>query len=203
MNFIADWIANNIQHFGYTAIVVLMALESANIPIPSEVTLPFAGYLVSQGQLNLHLASFAGAFGCLLGSVFSYWLGYRFGREFAERWGKWFFIHKSDLERGDRWMGKYGNSIAFFSRLLPVVRTFISFVAGIWKAPFWLFAVLSFLGSWIWSYVLVIVGDQLGQHWVVIHEVGKKFDVAIVLVIICVAGYFIRREYCKRTCKAA
>lgn len=201
MQFLTDWIANNISHFGYAAIVALMALESANIPIPSEVTLPFAGYLVSQGMLNLHIAAFAGAFGCLIGSVFSYWLGCRFGREFAERWGKWFFIHKKDLERGDLWMGKYGNAVAFFSRLLPVVRTFISFVAGIWKAPFWLFAVLSFLGSWIWSYLLVYIGVQLGQHWSTIHEIGKRFDVLIVLVILGVIGFWIWRERCKRMTK--
>jgi membrane protein DedA with SNARE-associated domain len=187
---LSQLITDNISTFGYAAVVVLMALESANIPIPSEVILTFAGFLVSQGKMDLHLAAFAGGFGCLLGSIPSYWLGHSLGRTFLERYGKWFMISAKQIELGDRWMSKYGNWTSFFSRLLPVVRTFISFIAGIWKAPFWMFCVLTFVGSVLWSYLLVYVGVKLGEHWDVLHPIWQKFDVAIVVVIlVAIAGY--------------
>ncbi len=187
---IGSWIINNISAFGYTGIVVLMALESANIPIPSEVTLPFAGYLVSQGQLNFHVAALAGAFGCLAGSIPSYWLGRKLGRPFLDRYGKWFFLSHREIALGDRWMRKYGDSTAFFSRLLPIVRTFISFIAGVWEAPFWAFALLSFLGSWIWSYALIFLGVKMGENWASLQPYWERFNVAIIALILgAVLGY--------------
>lgn len=190
MESFAQWIIQNIGAFGYFAVVGLMALESANIPIPSEITLPFAGFLASQGKLDFHIAALAGAVGCLLGSIPSYWLGRTFGRSFVERYGKWIFLGPSQLKLGDAWMAKYGDSTSFFSRLLPVVRTFISFVAGVWRAPFLTFCVLTFAGSWIWSYLLVYVGMKLGEHWETLHVYWQKGEVAIIgLVLATIAGY--------------
>jgi membrane protein DedA with SNARE-associated domain len=187
---LGQWIISNIAAFGYAGVVLLMALESANIPLPSEITLPFAGFLVSQGKLDFHLAALAGAVGCLVGSIPSYWLGRAFGRPFVERYGKWIFLGQHQLKLGDTWMTKYGDSTAFFSRLLPVVRTFISFVAGIWRAPFLTFCVLTFAGSWIWSYFLVYVGMKLGEHWEELHPYWQKGEVAIVgLILAVVVGY--------------
>lgn len=183
MDFLTQWIMENITLFGYGGVIVLMALESANIPIPSEVTLPFAGFLVSQGKMDFHLAALSGALGCLIGSLPSYWLGRKFGRPFLERYGKWFFLRKKEIDLGDRWMKKYGNWTSFFSRLLPVVRTFISFVAGVWKAPVLPFAILTFVGSWIWSYLLVYVGFSLAQNWSALHPLWEKFDVAIIVLL--------------------
>lgn len=187
---LGPWITQHIAQFGYVGIVLLMALESANIPIPSEVTLPFAGFLAWQGTLNFHLAAFFGALGCLIGSIPSYWLGRKLGRPLIEKYGRWFFIGPKQLALGDRWMSKYGNSTAFFSRLLPVVRTFISFIAGIWKAPFWVFALLTFVGSWIWSYALVYLGYKLGENWNVLRPIWEKFDIAIIALILgAIVGY--------------
>lgn len=187
---LTSWITENITVFGYSAVVVLMAIESANIPVPSEVVLPFAGFLVSQGSANFHLMALAGGVGCLIGSVISYYIGKKLGRRFLQKYGKWVFIGPRQFELGDRWMKKYGNLTSFFSRLLPVVRTFISFIIGVWEAPFWSFAILSFIGSWIWSYVLVYVGLKLGENWAVLRPLWEKFDIAIVVVIVAVIiGY--------------
>lgn len=180
LEILSEWITQNISSFGYAAVILLMALESCNIPIPSEVVLPFAGFLAAQGKLNFHLAALAGAIGCLFGSIPSYFLGSKLGRLFLEKYGKWFFISHKQLALGDKWMAKYGNLTSFFSRLLPVVRTFISFIAGIWKAPFLMFCLLTFLGSWIWSYFLVYVGFKLGENWTVLRPLWEKFDIAIV-----------------------
>ncbi len=189
-----EWLSALITHdiaaWGYLAVVVLMALESANIPIPSEVTLTFAGFLVSQDKADLHLMALAGACGCLLGSLPSYALGLWLGRPFLERYGKWFFVSPKQIALGDRWMEKYGNSTAFFSRLLPVVRTFISFIAGMWKAPVLTFAVLTFIGSLIWSYVLVFIGVKLGDNWAILHPYWQKFEIFIIIFILgSILGY--------------
>lgn len=167
-----------------------MAIESANIPVPSEVVLPFAGFLVSRGQFNFHWMAFAGGLGCLIGSVVSYFIGRKLGRFFLKKYGKWIFIGPRQIELGDRWMEKYGNFTSFFSRLLPVVRTFISFVVGVWKAPFASFAVLSFIGSWMWSYLLVYIGYELGENWAVLRPIWEKFDVVIVsFIVLAIAAY--------------
>ena len=147
-------IQTTISHFGPMGIAALMAIESANIPLPSEAILPFAGYLVSIKVLNFHIAAFAGAFGCLLGSIPSYYIGYFGGRPFVEKYGKWFLISKKDLETADKWSQKYGDISFFICRMLPVVRTFISLPAGILKANFPRFITYTFLGSLIWSYIL-------------------------------------------------
>lgn len=191
---LTQWVIENISVFGYTAVIVLMALESANIPIPSEVVLPFAGFLVARGELNFHLAALAGALGCLLGSILSYVIGRWLGRVFLERHGKWFLIGHKQMEFGDKWVSRYGNWVSFFSRLLPVIRTFISLVLGIWKAPFWTFAVLTFVGSWIWSYFLVYIGYILGENWVSLKPLWEKFDFAIVAIVVAGIAFYIYRH---------
>ena len=181
------WLTSNIAAWGYLAVVVLMGLESANIPIPSEVVLPFAGFLVAQGRMEFHLAALAGALGCLWGSVVSYWLGRRFGRPFVERYGRWFLIGPTHLAHGDRLFARFGNATSFLARLLPVVRTFISLIAGIWRVSFVPFAILSFVGSWMWSYLLVYLGLQLGDHWTSLRPLWHKFDV--VIMVLAGAGF--------------
>lgn len=191
MQLVINWITDNIGTFGYSAVILLMALESANIPIPSEIVLPFAGFLVFQGRFDFHGMAFAGAFGCLIGSIFSYFLGKKLGRFFLQKYGKWFFIGPRQFALGDRWMQKYGSATAFFSRLLPVIRTFISFVIGVWEAPFASFALFSFLGSWIWSYILVFVGYKLGENWASLRPIWEKFDIVIVATVIVVIFLYI------------
>ncbi|MFH0703125.1 MAG: DedA family protein [bacterium] len=187
-------IEHTISNLGAFGIVMLMAIESANIPLPSEAILPFAGYLVSIGEINFHVACFAGAFGCVVGSVPSYYLGYFGGRPFIEKYGKWFLISKKDLELADKWTMKYGDIAFFICRMLPVVRTFISLPAGILKADFPKFIFYTFMGSLVWSYFLVFVGLKLGEHREYLTEIWHKFDYAIVGILLVLFGLYVYRH---------
>ena len=172
INLIITAVINFIQHIitimGPWGISLLMAIESCNIPLPSEAILPFAGYIVSKGEMNFHVAAFAGAFGCVLGSIPSYYLGYFGGRTFVEKYGKYFLVSHKDLQEADEWVDKYGDWAFFFCRMLPVVRTFISLPAGILRARKRIFFTLTFLGSLVWSYLLVVFGI-LGVLYVYKH----------------------------------
>jgi len=181
---IINFIEHTITNMGELGIVLLMAIESANIPLPSEAILPFAGYLVSKGAMNFHAACFAGAFGCVVGSIPSYYLGYFGGRPFVEKYGKFFLISKKDLEIADKWSKKYGDWAFFICRMLPIVRTFISLPAGILKANFPKFVIFTFAGSLIWSYFLVFVGVKLGEHREMFSKIWHKFDYAIASAIL-------------------
>jgi membrane protein DedA with SNARE-associated domain len=184
-----------IAKFGSLAVLVLMALESANIPIPSEVILTYAGYLSSKGQLNFHLVVLAGALGCLLGSMVSYYLGAKLGRPFLWRYGKWLLISQKDIVRADGFLLKYGELTYFFSRLLPVVRTFISFVVGVSGGKFLKFCFYSFIGSWLWSYVLVWLGVKLGENWELVRPWWDKFSGLVCLLILLAVGWHVFRVF--------
>ena len=173
---IADW--------GYLGIVVMMAIESANIPLPSEAIMPAAGILVQQGRMNLHLAALAGAIGCLVGSVPSYLLGLYGGRPFLERYGRWLLLKQRDLEVAESWVDKYGNVVFFICRMLPVIRTFISFPAGVLRAHFFVFCLFTFVGSLIWCYFLTYVGIKFGENLQAFTEVWHKFDLAIAVLVL-------------------
>lgn len=175
-----NFIEHVIELTGPLGISLLMAIESCNIPLPSETIMPFAGYLVSKGTMNFHVAAFAGAFGCVVGSIPSYYIGYFGGRPFVEKYGKWFFVGKKDLEDADKWVDKYGDWAFFICRMLPVIRTFISLPAGILRAKKRTFFILTFLGSLIWCYLLVYVGVKMGQNMEVFKALWHKFDFAIV-----------------------
>lgn len=174
-----EWV---ISHFGAFGISLLMAIESCNIPLPSEAILPFAGYLITIGKIpNIHIAAIFGALGCILGSVPSYYLGYFGGRTFFEKYGKYVLVSKKDLEEADKWVDKYGDWAFFLCRMLPVIRTFISLPAGILRARKRTFFTLTFLGSLIWSYVLVYVGIKLGENFEALKSIWHKFDAAIII----------------------
>lgn len=179
---------------GYGGIVFLMAIESANIPLPSEAIMPFSGYLVSTGRFNLYLVALAGGAGCLLGSAISYGIGYFGGRLLVERYGRYVLLSHQDIELGERWFKKYGDSVAFFSRLLPIVRTFISFPLGIARANFWRFCAYTFAGSVIWSLFLAYVGQKLGENWEEIKVYFHGLDWVIVVVIIVGVIWWIGRH---------
>jgi membrane protein DedA with SNARE-associated domain len=186
------WIESVISGMGAWGIALLMAIESCNIPLPSEAVLPFAGYLVSKGAIGFHAAAIAGAFGCVLGSVPSYFLGYFGGRKVFEKYGKYFLVSKKDLDDADKWVDKYGDWAFFICRMLPVIRTFISLPAGILKARKRTFFTLTFLGSLVWSYVLVYVGLKLGEHIDKLKNIWHKFDIVIILaclVLFCIYVY--------------
>lgn len=185
---------NTISVMGYPGIVLLMAIESANIPLPSEVIMPFAGFLVYKGGMSLIWVAVAGGVGCTLGSAFSWWLGKVGGRPFMEKYGKYLLVDKEELDNGEKWFVKYGHSIAFFSRLLPIVRTFISFPAGISKVPLGKFLLYTFLGSLIWSYALGWVGYKMGENWENIETYWRKFDYLIVGIILVAFVWWIIRK---------
>ena len=192
---LAALIEGVITHFGAFGISILMAIESCNIPLPSEVILPFAGYLVSIGKIDsIHTAAFFGAIGCVLGSVPSYYLGYFGGRSFIEKYGKYFLISNHDLEIADKWVEKYGDSAFFICRMLPVIRTFISLPAGILRAKKRSFFILTFLGSLIWSYFLVFLGVKLGENFEVLRDYWHKFDVIIAGACVVLGIWYVYRH---------
>ena len=192
--FLANTIIFVIETTGYVGIALLMALESANIPIPSEIIMPFAGFLVWEEKLNWWLVIFAGAFGNLVGSLVSYYLGKWGGRPFLERYGRYFFITRHDLDLGDRLFAKYGPITIFASRVLPIVRTFISFPAGMARMNIWKFSLYTFTGSLIWSIVLTYAGLITGKNWDGLKEYFRTFDWLIAGIIVVLGTWWIWRH---------
>jgi membrane protein DedA with SNARE-associated domain len=187
-----------ISSLGYTGIVVAMAIESACIPLPSEVIMPFSGYLVSQGRFSLWGVSLAGALGCTLGSAVAYAAGAYGGRPFILKYGRYFLISSHELDRADRWFARYGMAATFISRLLPVIRTFISLPAGIARVPVIPFLAYAFLGSLPWSWALAYVGMLLGEHWDRVGGVLHSLDVVIVLALAAGGAWFLWRHWPRR-----
>jgi membrane protein DedA with SNARE-associated domain len=192
------WIGDAIAGWGYLGIVAMMAIESANIPLPSEAIMPAAGILVQQQKLNLHLAALAGAVGCLVGSIPSYLLGMYGGRPFLRKYGRWLLLKEHDLELAESWVQKYGNLTFFVCRLLPIVRTFISFPAGALKAPFSIFCALTFFGSWIWCYLLTYAGVKFGENLEIFTQIWHKFDLAIAIFVLIALAYYLYHHVVRR-----
>jgi membrane protein DedA with SNARE-associated domain len=193
-----QWISDVIAGWGYLGIVAMMAIESANIPLPSEAIMPAAGILVQQQKLNLHLAALAGAIGCLIGSIPSYLLGLYGGRPFLQKHGRWLLLKEHDLDLAESWVLKYGNVTFFVCRILPIVRTFISFPAGVLRAPFGVFCVLTFLGSWVWCYLLTYAGIKFGENLELFTRIWHKFDLAIAILIVAGLAYYLYRHVARR-----
>jgi len=154
-----------IGSLGYAGIAALMGIESACIPLPSEIIMPFAGYLVYTGRFSLFWAATAGAVGCNLGSVIAYWVGAAGGRPLVMRYGRWVLMSHHDLDRMTHFFEKYGTITVLLGRLLPVVRTFIAFPAGVARMPQLRFHIYTFIGSWPWCFGLAYVGMKLGEKW--------------------------------------
>lgn len=180
--FLAHFIINTIAKLGYFGVTLLMAVESANIPLPSEIIMPFSGFLVFKGQFNLWVVGFWGAMGNLLGSLFSYYLGALGGRPLIEKYGKYILFSRRDMERAEQWFKKYGEVTVLLTRLMPVVRTFISLPAGISKMNVGRFSLYTFLGSFPWSVFLAYLGFKTGENWEFLRVYFKKFDVVILLL---------------------
>ena len=187
-------IKGGVAAWGYWAVILMMAIESANIPLPSEAIMPTAGILVQQNKMNIHLAALAGAIGCVLGSIPSYFLGMYGGRPFLTKYGRYFLLREKDMELADKWVQKYGDITFFVCRMLPVVRTFISFPAGVLKANFGMFVGYTFVGSLIWCYLLTYVGIKFGENMEVFTNIWHKFDLAIVAVCVAGFGYYLYRH---------
>ena len=182
----------------WPGVVILMAIESACIPLPSEVIMPFAGWMLikerSLSVIHILVAGTYGALGCVIGSIVAYVVGMWGGRPFLNRYGKYILVSRYDLDRADRWFEQYGSWSIFLSRLLPVVRTFISLPAGIAKMHFVKFVIYTFLGSFIWCAGLAYGGYKLGEHWEQIRDVMRPFDPVIIALIIGLIAFYIYRH---------
>ena len=195
IDFLLPYITHLIIAVGYPGVALLMGIESACIPLPSEIVMPFAGYVVSMGKMNLLVAATAGAIGCNLGSVVAYWIGAYGGRPLVERFGRYVLMSHKDLDRVDHYFQKYGEITVLVGRLLPVVRTFIALPAGIARMPQLRFHIYTFLGSWPWCFALAYVGMKAGASWNDPHSALKqvlhKADAAIILVILVGIVWFV------------
>ena len=179
---------------GYVGIALLMAIESACIPLPSEIIMPCAGYRVSVGRFNLYWAATAGAIGCNLGSIVAYEIGKRGGRPLAERWGRYVLIGPGELDTADRFFKRFGSIAVLIGRLLPVIRSFIAFPAGVARMPLVPFHLYTFLGSWPWCFGLAWVGMKLGDKWNSDPRVKAAFhsaDLVIGLVVVAAIAFYI------------
>jgi membrane protein DedA with SNARE-associated domain len=193
--FFVQNLTNLINSYGYLAVFLLMTAESALIPIPSEITMTFAGFLSGIGHMNILFAIFIGASGNLFGSLLAFWLGRAMGEEWIriviKKWGKWVLIHEKDFDTSLRWFKKYGQGITFTSRLLPIVRTFISLPAGIADMNVVKFGTFTFIGSLLWSGVLAFIGLKLGQNWLAIDPYFRKFQFVMIGLIVAAIVFYI------------
>jgi len=198
MQHLTQILTSLISTYGYFAVFILMTAESALIPIPSEVTMTFAGFLAGIGVMNIWVAILIGAFGNLVGSLLAFWLGQKMGEEWIRRaikkWGKFILVHEKDFDLALSWFKKYGQGITFGSRLLPIVRTFISLPAGIAEMDITKFGIYTFIGSLLWSGVLAFLGLKLGQNWQIIDPYFRRFQYVIVGLGLIALGFYIYRH---------
>jgi len=186
---------------GYLGVMALMAIESACIPLPSEIIMPFAGYLVFTGKFSLFWAATAGAIGCNVGSVIAYEIGYYGGRPLVEKYGRYLWINRHDLDLADRFFLRFGAAAVFIARLLPVVRTFIALPAGVARMPRLRFHLYTFAGSWPWCFVLAWIGMKLGERWQTdprLRQALHRLDAVIILVILAAVFWFVRSHWKNR-----
>jgi membrane protein DedA with SNARE-associated domain len=192
-------LTNLLQTIGWFGVVVIMALESCNIPIPSEVTMPLAGWMLVQAKAlsswqAVLLGGLWGAVGCTIGSAISYALGAWGGRPLVERYGKYILVGEEDLTKADRWFARWGDWAALISRLLPIVRTFISFPAGVVRMNFPRFILFSFIGSFLWCALLALGGFHFGRHWEELRAIMRPFDIPIAIAIVAAFAYYVYRH---------
>ena len=193
-NALGAFVINTLTSLGYFGIVLLMAIESACIPLPSEVIMPFSGFLVAKGTFTLWGAALAGAVGCTIGSAVAYVVGALGGRRLALKYGKFVLLSAHDIDVADRWFDRFGEATVFFARLMPLVRTFISLPAGIARMPFVRFLAYSFVGSLIWSAFLAYIGLQLGAHWDQLKPIFRKFDLLFAAAVVLLIAFYIYRH---------
>ena len=191
-----------ISQTGYIGVAVLMALESACIPLPSEVILPFAGYLASTGRFSLAGVATAGALGCNIGSTAAYLAAAQGGRPLVERWGSFLLIRKDELRSVEIFFARWGAITVFFGRLLPVIRTFIAVPAGLARMPQGKFQIYTFVGSWLWCYALAYIGAKLGERWdsdPTLRALFHQFDIGILSVLAVAVLWLVWRRAQTRT----
>ena len=175
----ASWVIAFISSTGYFGILLLMLVENVFPPIPSELIMPFAGYLVFEGAMKLVWVATAGAIGCNLGSLVAYEIGYSGGRRLVEKYGAYILLSRRELDWADRFFDRWGEAAVFVGRLLPIVRTFIALPAGVARMPRGKFHIYTFLGSWPWCFALAYFGMKLGENWRTMGKYFHQFDIVI------------------------
>ena len=183
---------------GYAGVFILMALESAAIPIPSEIIMTFSGFLAFRNDFSFFAVVLTGSFGNLFGSLLLYAVGYYGGRRVVMRYGRYIFFSEYHLRMAEQWFTKYGAITAFLGRILPIIRTYVSFPAGLARMNIWKFSAYTFIGSFIWSFFLAWIGFTLGERWQNIETYARKFDIVIAGIIILGMIYFIWSHLKKR-----
>jgi membrane protein DedA with SNARE-associated domain len=198
---IAAAIVSVISYFGYLGLAALMALESACIPLPSEIIMPFAGYLASTGRFTLFWVAAVGALGCNIGSTAAYFAAAHGGKPLIERWGPLLLIRREELEWVERFFARHGAATVFLGRLLPVIRTFIAVPAGLARMSQVKFQIYTFVGSWLWCYALAYVGAKLGEHWdsdPTLRSAFHRFDAVILAALALGAMWLVWRRISDR-----
>lgn len=191
---VIDLVISFISTTGYVGIFLLMILESALIPIPSEIIMPFSGFLVTSGKFHPIAVILAGSLGNLVGSVLTYYIGIKFGRAFIIKYGKYIFFKENHLEFTDKLFKKYGDRISFVGRLLPLIRTYVSLPAGIGKTNLAKFVFYTFTGSVIWNTMLTFAGIQLGNNWENIDKYSIYLDIAAIFAIVVFIVWIISKR---------
>jgi len=194
IDILAGFVVAVIAVLGYPGLFLLMLVESCGILMPSEVIMPFSGFLVADGKMNFWIIVLLGALGNLAGSLLAYWIGWKGGRPLIEKYGKYILLSKHDLDLADRWFTNYGSATTFFGRVLPIVRTFISFPAGIAKMDIRKFAIFTFLGAFLWCIPLTYAGVKMGENWEQIRAYLHKFDLTVGILIAVFFVWFIWRH---------
>ena len=195
---LVDYIVSGISTGGYFGVFVLMALESMIAPVPSEVVMPFAGYLVLQGQFNFWLVLLASSLGSIFGSFLSYYIGFYGGRPLVLKFGRYLLVEEEHLEWTEKWFRKQGDKTIFISRFVPVVRHLISIPAGMAEMPMHKFLIYTFIGASIWNFILLYAGLRLGAHWNKIHQFSKELDIVFVAAVALFLAYFIWKHHKRR-----
>ena len=195
---IVRWALGIVSHFGYVGIFITMTLESAAIPIPSEVVLPFGGFLAANGEFSFWSVVFVATAANLIGSVILYYVGFWGGRPVLNKYGKFVFIHEREVVKIENWLRKYGTRVAFFSRLLPGVRTFAPFVIGMGEMKIFKFGAYTLAGSFIWNGVLAYVGFKAGANWDVLRPYFHKFDLVLAGLVVVGIVFFIYKHVKRR-----
>lgn len=198
---IIEFVIKVIEILGYPGVFLLMLFESTGVPVPSEAIMPFAGFSVSAGKMSFVAIVILGSLGNVVGSMLAYWIGLKGGRLLVEKYGKYILLSHRDLDRADTWFQKRGELTVFIGRLLPIVRTYISFPAGIAKMNFKKFVFFTTLGVIPWTILFAWLGVKLGDNWVVIREKLHGLDLGILIIIIVVIVLFFVKKYWQRRVK--
>jgi len=194
IDFLVQIVVNTINQIGYFGVFFLMAAESCGIPFPSEVIMPFAGFVVASGTIAFWPVVIVGAVGNLVGSWLAYWIGYRGGRPLIEKYGKYILISHHDVNLADRWFARFGEWAVFFGRLLPVIRTYISFPAGIAEMDFKKFSYFTLAGAFAWSALFAWLGVRMGDNWSLIRDRLHSFDLAIIIILAALIVLYVWRH---------